>query len=101
LSLENRRKFDFKRANPLGSLTNLKKYPYILTLVASLFLVYIAGYAPQATWSFYTMEKFHWTEMQVGLSLGFVGLMIAIVQGGLIRVVIPKFGQKKSLFFGL
>lgn len=101
LALENRRKFSWKRANPVSSLLNLKKYPFILSLVGSLFLVYIAGYAPQATWSFYTIEKFEWTELQVGLSLGFVGLMIAIVQGGLIRLIIPKYGNVKALFLGL
>lgn len=101
LAPENRRKFDFKRANPIGSLLNLKRYPFILSLVASLFLVYVAGHAVQSSWSFYTIEKFKWTEMQVGLSLGFVGLMIAVVQGGLIRVIIPKIGQEKSLFLGL
>lgn len=101
LKPENRRKFDFKRANPIGSLMNLKKYPFILTLVASLFLVYVSGYATQGTWSFYTIEKFGWSEMEIGLSLGFVGLMVAIVQGGLIRAIIPKFGKEKALFFGL
>ncbi|WP_304238003.1 TCR/Tet family MFS transporter [Jiulongibacter sediminis] len=101
LPIEKRRKFNWKRANPFGSLKNLSRYPLVLSLVASLFLVYIAGYAPQAVWSFYTIEKFQWSELQIGLSLGFVGLMIAIVQGGLIRVIIPKIGQVKALFLGL
>jgi len=61
----------------------------------------VSGYATQGTWSFYTIEKFGWSEMEIGLSLGFVGLMVAIVQGGLIRVIIPKFGKEKALFFGL
>lgn len=98
---ENRRKFDIKRANPIGSLLNLKKYPYILALVTSLFLVNVARFATEGTWSFYTIEKFQWTKMEVGLSLGFVGLMVAIVQGGLIRVIIPKLGQERSLYLGL
>ncbi|MCP9768865.1 MFS transporter [Lacihabitans sp. LS3-19] len=98
---ENRRKFDIKRANPIGSLLNLKKYPYVLALVLSLFLVNVSNFATQGTWSFYGIEKFGWSKMEVGLSLGFVGLMVAIVQGGLIRVIIPKLGQEKSLFLGL
>ena len=101
LAPEKRRKFDIKRANPVGSLIALKKYPMIIALVASLFLVYVANFATQGTWSFYTMEKFGWGEMEVGLSLAFVGLMVAIVQGGLIRVIIPKLGQVRSLFLGL
>jgi MFS transporter, DHA1 family, tetracycline resistance protein len=98
---ENRRKFDIRRANPIGSLLNLKKYPYVLALVLSLFLVNVSNFATQGTWSFYGIEKFAWSKMEVGLSLGFVGLMVAIVQGGLIRVIIPKLGQEKSLFLGL
>lgn len=101
LAPEKRRKFDIKRANPIGSLLSLKKYPMIVALVASLFLVTVGGFAVQGTWTFYTMEKFIWSEWQVGLSLGFVGLMVAIVQGGLIRIIIPKLGQERALFFGL
>jgi DHA1 family tetracycline resistance protein-like MFS transporter len=47
------------------------------------------------------MEKFKWNEAWVGYSLGFVGLMVAIVQGGLIRVINPKLGVKRSVYIGL
>lgn len=101
LDKEHRRKFEWKRANPVGSLKRLSHYPVILSLVVSLVFIYIASHATQSTWTFYTMEKFKWNEKMVGYSLGFVGLMIAIVQGGLIRIVIPKLGQKKSIYVGL
>ena len=101
LSKENRRKFDIKRANPVGALIQFKKYPMILGLVASLVLIYLASHATHSTWSFYTMEKFSWDEAMVGYSLGFVGLMVALVQGGLVRVAIPKLGHKKALIVGL
>jgi MFS transporter, DHA1 family, tetracycline resistance protein len=101
LKPENRRKFDIKRANPIGSLLNFKKYPFVLTLVASLFLVNVSNFATQGTWSFYGAEKFKWNQMDIGLSLGFVGIMVAVVQGGLIRILIPKLGQEKALFVGL
>lgn len=101
LDKEHRRKFEWKRANPVGSLKRLSHYPVILSLVVSLVFIYIASHATQSTWTFYTMEKFKWNEQMVGYSLGFVGLMIAIVQGGLIRIVIPKLGQKKSIYIGL
>ncbi|HQV98925.1 MAG TPA: TCR/Tet family MFS transporter [Bacteroidia bacterium] len=101
LDKDHRRKFDWKRANPVGSLKRLAHYPVILSLVACLVFIYIASHATQSTWTFYTMEKFKWTERMVGYSLGFVGLMIAIVQAGLIRIVIPKLGQKRSIYLGL
>jgi DHA1 family tetracycline resistance protein-like MFS transporter len=101
LALENRRPFDFKRANPLGTLLQLKKYKSVIGLAASLFLVYFAAQAVQTVWTFYTMDKFKWSEDMVGYSLGFVGLMFAVVQGGLIRVIIPKLGQERSIWIGL
>lgn len=101
LSKENRRPFDIKRANPLGSILQLKKYPAFSGLIVSLILVYISAHAVQSTWTYYNMEKFNWTPQLVGYSLTFVGIMIAIVQGGLIRIIIPKLGQHKSVYIGL
>ena len=98
---ENRRKFDWKRANPIGSLLHLRKYPVVSGLVLCFTLIYLAVQAVQSTWTYYTMLKFNWNEAWVGYSLGFVGLMVAIIQGGLIRVVIPKLGNNRSVYFGL
>ncbi len=101
LPLEKRRPFQWKRANPVGSFRQLKKYPAISGLVASLTLIYIAVHAVQSTWTFYTIEKFGWTEKIIGYSLGLIGLMIAIVQGGLIRIAIPRLGNERSVYIGL
>lgn len=101
LSKDHRREFDWKRANPLGSLLHLKKYPVVWGLVASITFLYIAAHAVQSTWTYYTMSKFGWDERLVGYSLGFVGLTVGIVQGGLIRIIIPKLGNNKSIYIGL
>ena len=47
------------------------------------------------------MKKFDWNPAMIGYSLAFIGLMIAFVQGFLIRITIPKLGQTRSLFIGL
>ena len=101
LKPELRRKFEWKRANPIGSLIHLKKYPMVLGLVTTLVFLYLAGKSVESTWSYYTMYKFSWDETWVGYSLGVVGVIVAIVQGGLIRTVIPKLGHTKSIFIGL
>ena len=101
LAKENRRPFDWKRANPVGSLRQLRRYPIILGLVGSLVLLYIAAHATQSTWSYFTMYQFGWNEDWVGYSLGAVGLMTALVQGVLIRFINPKLGPKRSVFIGL
>src|SRR5215208_5121021 len=101
LSKENRRPFEWKRANPLGSLLHLKKYPSVLGLIGSLVLVYIAAHALQSTWTYINIERFNWSKKLMGLSLGLVGIMTMIVQGGLIRIIHPRLGNERSVYVGL
>ncbi|UYZ63860.1 TCR/Tet family MFS transporter [Hymenobacter weizhouensis] len=101
LPKEQRRPFDWKRANPIGSLRQLRKYPVILGLVGALVPIYIASHATQGTWSYFTMYRFGWTEDQVGNSLGAVGLLSGLVQGVLIRYSAPRLGMKRSVLLGL
>ncbi|MGZ4001167.1 MAG: TCR/Tet family MFS transporter [Mucilaginibacter sp.] len=101
LSLENRRPLELKKSNPVDTLLKLSKYKAVLGLAVSLFLIYFAAQAVQSVWSFYTIYKFNWNEDMVGYSLGVVGIVYAAVQGGLIRVIIPKFGTERSIWIGL
>lgn len=101
LPLENRRSFDLKRANPLGSLFHLKKYPAVSGLIFSLVFIYLASHAVQSNWSFANMEKFKWSPKMIGFSLGMVGLLVGLVQGVLIRYINPKLGNEKSVYFGI
>lgn len=101
LSKENRREFDWKRANPLGALQQLNKYPVIAGLVLSITLIYISAHAVQTTWSYFTIERFKWDAKMIGYSLGVIGVCIMIVQGLLVRAVVPKLGQEKSVYIGL
>jgi DHA1 family tetracycline resistance protein-like MFS transporter len=101
LSPEHRRKFEWKRANPFGSLVHLKKYPAVLGLIGALVLVYIAAHSLQSTWTYINLERFHWSKKLLGLSLGVVGVMTMIVQGGLIRYIHPRLGNERSVYVGL
>ena len=101
LSKENRRAFDWKRANPIGALLNLKKHPKLTGLIGSIFVLYVASHAVQSNWSFFTMYRFHWTEKMVGISLGIIGLLVGIVQGGLIRWINPRLGNERSIYIGI
>ena len=101
LGLEHRRAFDIKRANPLGALSHLKKYPAVSGLIISLVFIYIASHAVQSNWSFANIEKFHWSPKMIGVSLGVVGLLVGLVQGLLIRVINPKLGNEKSVYVGI
>ncbi|MEJ0056466.1 MAG: TCR/Tet family MFS transporter [Bacteroidota bacterium] len=101
LSLENRRKFEWKRANPVGTLISLWKYPVIAGLLIAITFLYLAMHAVQSNWSYYTIEKFNWTPGSIGISLAVVGFVFAVVQGLLIRKIIPALGQQRSVYVGL
>jgi DHA1 family tetracycline resistance protein-like MFS transporter len=101
LSIENRRPFELRRANPFGTVIQLKKYKSVIGLAVSLFLIYFSIQAVQTVWAYYTIKKFHWSNDVVGYSLAFVGLMVALVQGGLIRIILPKLGNIRGIWIGL
>lgn len=101
LEKDKRRPFTWKRANPLGTLMQLRNYPVVLGLAITMFFVYLAATATHSTWAYFTIESFGWSEAEVGYSLGFVGVMIAFVQGGMIRRVQKWIGQHRALFTGL
>ena len=101
LSIENRRAFHWKRANPFGSLQLLKRYPAVGGLAISFFLIYMAAQSVQGNWNFFTIYRFNWSEKMVGISLAVVGLLVGLVQAGLTRVVNPRLGNEKSIYIGL
>lgn len=101
LSKENRRPFDWKRANPFGSLKQLQRHPSLSGLAISLTLIYLAAHAVQSNWTFFNVEKFNWTPFTIGLSLTLVGVLVGAVQAGLTRVLNPKLGNARSVYVGL
>ncbi|MBI1328515.1 MAG: MFS transporter [Alphaproteobacteria bacterium] len=101
LAKENRRKFEWWRANPVGALHAMGRFPMILPLCAVIILMRLAHDANPAVFSYYTMLKLHWSPQMVGYSLMAVGVLMGIVYSFLIRIGIPILGETNSVFFGL
>lgn len=101
LKPENRRAFDIKRANPFGAFVQLRKNKAIRMLVFVMFLLYLAGQVMPAIWPFFTKYLFKWTDREIGYSLAFVGVMVVIVQGGLIKFSQRVFGPIRSVYVGI
>lgn len=101
LAQENRRRFEWKRANAFGNFKQFAKYPIMLPIVGVLFISQIAHWTYPSVWSYYAGEKFAWTPFDIGLSLMFVGLTAAIVQAGLIRIIIPKIGERAAAIIAM
>jgi DHA1 family tetracycline resistance protein-like MFS transporter len=96
LPRESRRKFDWARANPLGTFRQIFRYPAVTWLLGAMFLWQVGHQVLPSTWAFYTIARFNWSSAEVGGSLAFVGLVMAVAQGVLTRVLIPWFGGERQ-----
>ncbi len=101
LAVEKRAKFALKRANPVGSLNLLRSHPELFGLALVLFIMNLAHYVLPAVAVLYMGFRYGWGELAVGLVLAGVGICAMIVQGGLVRKVVPKIGERRALALGL
>lgn len=101
LKPEKRRPFEVARINPLRAIMRLRHMPEIGPLVLIFFLFSMGHNVYPAVWSFFTQEKFAFSEGMVGLSLAVFGVFLVLVQGGLIRVLVPRIGEWRTAMFGL
>ncbi|HQY56070.1 MAG TPA: MFS transporter, partial [Dokdonella sp.] len=94
-------RFDLKNANPLGALRMLRRYPQVFALAVVFFLVAFAQYALNSTFVLYTDFRFQWGPREVGYALALVGVCSGIVQAGLVRRLVPRFGERPVMLAGL
>lgn len=101
LPREKRAKPNWAKANPLGAISRLNAYPAVAGLAAAFCCMSLAQRGLENVWVLFTNAKFGWDERTNGLTLGLVGLMAVIVQGGLVRPIIARFGERRALLAGL
>lgn len=101
LAPENRRDFDLKRANPFGTFKVLFQVRWVFILVVALVFLYLAQSSLQSTWTISGQYRFNWTPGDMGWSLALIGAMSIIVQMGILRQLLPRFGEAKTLLIGL
>ncbi|HAB39757.1 MAG: TCR/Tet family MFS transporter [Tateyamaria sp.] len=95
-----RRPFSWSRANPVGTLRILGKLPTIGPLLLVYFLYQMAFTVYPAIWSYFGQERFGWSPAIIGLSLALFGIMLAIVQGGLMPKVLKILGERGAVIYG-
>jgi DHA1 family tetracycline resistance protein-like MFS transporter len=100
LAAANRRPFALKRANPIGSFRAMSQYPLVLGLLGAVLLYHIAHDANPSTWTYVTMAKFAWSPRDIGLSMSFVGVCAALVQGVAVGPVVKRLGERRAMVMG-
>lgn len=98
---ERRVPFAWSRANPLGALRLLRSHPELFGLASVLFLMNLAHMVLPSVAVLYMGYRYGWGELAVGLVLAGVGVFAMIVQGALVRKVVPRIGERNALAVGL
>jgi MFS transporter, DHA1 family, tetracycline resistance protein len=101
LQPENRRRFDWRRANPLGALAVARAIPGMAATATVLILWQIASFVYPLTWSFYVIAKFNWSSMMIGISFAAVGITIALSQTLITGPAVRRFGERDAATIGL
>jgi MFS transporter, DHA1 family, tetracycline resistance protein len=97
----NRRKFEWARANPIGTFKVFQQYRQVLPLCSVLFLYFFATSIYPAIWPFWGTAKFGWGPTLIGTTLASFGIIMALVQGGLTGPMVKRFGEWKVALIGL
>lgn len=94
-------KFDWSHANPLGSLALLKRYPQVFGLAAVVFLANLAHYVYPSIFVLFADYQYRWGPREVSYVLAVVGVCNVIVNVGLVGRAARRFGERRTLLFGL
>lgn len=101
LPKDRRRPFTIRQSNPLVALKFLYGRGQMRGLASAHFCNFLAQVVLPSTFVLYAGYRFGWSRTQVGLFLGLVGLGGILVQGGLVRLIVARLGERKSLLTGL
>jgi DHA1 family tetracycline resistance protein-like MFS transporter len=101
LSADKRRKFEWRRANPSGALTTLRRYPAVTSIAGAVFLWQLAHQIYPATWSFFAEIRYEWSSAQIGASLTYVGLLMAFTQSMLTGRIVKWVGEYRAVIIGI
>ena len=96
-----RRPFSLSRANPFGAFRAISQLEGLRRLVLVVFIYECAFIVYPSTWAYFTKEAYGWSPGMVGVSLAMFGFGVAIVQGGIIRIALKRFGERGTIVYGM
>lgn len=94
-------RFDWRHANPLGSLVLLKRYPQVFGLAAVVFLANLAHYVYPSVFVLFADYQYDWGPRDVGWVLAAVGVLSVIVNAMLVGRIVQRLGERRTLLLGL
>lgn len=98
---ENRRPISLKRANPIGALMSVRKFPGVFGISMIYFVWVTSTNIYPVTWAYYAPIQFGWDSKMVGLSLTIVGVSMAFAQAVVLSRAVSRWGERRTAMFGL
>ena len=101
LPASRRRRFEWRRANPVSALLGLSRMEAVGPLVAVIGLASLAQFVMHSSFVLYTTFKYGWGPAQNGWALFTVGLTSVFVQGFLLKHLLKRFSPPRLAVVGL
>lgn len=101
LPMARRRDFSWARANALGTLWRLFDTPAVGVLLPVFFFATLSSWVYPTVWSYVAIEKFAWTETEIGYSIAYYGIIAFVSQALVIQLLLPKLGIVKAIWIAL
>lgn len=101
LPAERRRRFDWRRANPVGTLLQVRRRPEVASILGALFLWMVAHQVMPSTWTFFTKYRFGWSDSVIGASFALAGTVMATSQATIVRLLVPRIGERRTALLGI
>ena len=85
----------------LAAVSGALRRSVLAQLILVFFLVILAFSGMESTFALWAMRQFHWGPEEVGYVFAYVGVLSAILQGGLLGRLATRFGEERLLLVGL
>jgi MFS transporter, DHA1 family, tetracycline resistance protein len=94
-------RFEWKRANPVGSLKLLRSHHELWGLTWVNIITYVGHEVFPNVWVIFCIAAFGWSTGSIGLTLALVGTMTAISQATFVGPVVKRLGERRTMLASL
>ncbi len=101
LSEDKKRRFDWRRANPVAGIGQVTRFPAVAGILCALFMMQTATQALVHIWTYFTTELLAWSSLDIGVSVTFYAVTLIAVQAGLTGRVVRRVGEVRAALIGL
>jgi DHA1 family tetracycline resistance protein-like MFS transporter len=98
---DKRTSFSWARVNPVGSLRLLRSHRELFGIATVSVIYHLAHHVLPSVFVLYGAYRYGWDVRATGFTLAAVGVISVIVQGGLVRPLVARFGERRTLLVGL